>query len=161
MPTLYQIPTLYHTPTLYTLLFKYMIKCIKHGKIRIICRITLDQYHPSGLQALWMIRHMIWILPCIILYLSKNVTKEVSQIRKDIFWSHIIICFTFYVVNYDIRTTTFILSLYFRYWELQISNGLTEGEYIMYKHDRLPQQVTQAWSSTATGNTSIIVYCNR
>jgi hypothetical protein len=50
----------------------------------------------------------------------------------------------FYVVHYDIRTTTFILSLYFRYWELQISNGLTEGEYIMYKHDRLPQQVTQA-----------------
>jgi hypothetical protein len=41
--------------TLYTLLFKYMIKCIKHGKIRIICRITLDQYHPSGLKALWMI----------------------------------------------------------------------------------------------------------
>jgi len=37
-----------------------------------------------------------------------------------------------------------MLSLYFRYWELQISNGLTEGEYIMYKHDRLPQQVTQA-----------------
>jgi hypothetical protein len=28
-----------------------MIKCIKHGKIRI----TLDQYHPSGLKALWMI----------------------------------------------------------------------------------------------------------
>jgi hypothetical protein len=24
-----------------------MIKCIKHGKIRIICLITLDQYHPS------------------------------------------------------------------------------------------------------------------
>ena len=42
-------------PTLYTLLFKYMIKCIKHGKIRIICRIILDQYHPSGLKALWMI----------------------------------------------------------------------------------------------------------
>jgi hypothetical protein len=41
--------------TLYTLLFKYMIKIIKHGKIRIICRITLDQYHPSGLKALWMI----------------------------------------------------------------------------------------------------------
>ena len=37
--------------TLYTLLFKYMIKCIKHGKIRI----TLDQYHPSGVKALWMI----------------------------------------------------------------------------------------------------------
>ena len=33
----------------YTLLFKYMIKCIKHGKLRIICRITLD------LKALWMI----------------------------------------------------------------------------------------------------------
>ena len=51
------MPTLYHTPTLYlyTLLFKYMIKCIKHGKIRIICRITLDQYHLSGLKALWMI----------------------------------------------------------------------------------------------------------
>ena len=49
------MPTLYHTPTLYTLLFKYMIKCIKHGKIRIICRITLDQYHPSALKALWMI----------------------------------------------------------------------------------------------------------
>jgi hypothetical protein len=32
-----------------------IIKCIKHGKIRIICRITLDQYHPSGLKALWMI----------------------------------------------------------------------------------------------------------
>jgi hypothetical protein len=32
-----------------------MIKCIKHGKIRIICRITLDQYNPSGLKALWMI----------------------------------------------------------------------------------------------------------
>ena len=32
-----------------------MIKCIKHGKIRIICRITLDQYHPSGIKALWMI----------------------------------------------------------------------------------------------------------
>ena len=47
-----QMPTLYHTPTLYTLLFKYMIKCIKHGKIRIICRIALDQYHPSGLKAL-------------------------------------------------------------------------------------------------------------
>ena len=31
MPTLYDIPTLYRTPTLYTLLFKYMIKCIKHG----------------------------------------------------------------------------------------------------------------------------------
>ena len=41
--------------TLYTLLFKYMIKIIKHGKIRIICRIILDQYHPSGLKALWMI----------------------------------------------------------------------------------------------------------
>jgi hypothetical protein len=41
--------------TLYTLLFKYMLKCIKHGKIRIICRITLDQYHSSGLKALWMI----------------------------------------------------------------------------------------------------------
>ena len=50
-----QMPTLYRTPTLYTLLFKYMIKCIKHGKIRIICRIILDQYHPSGLKALWMI----------------------------------------------------------------------------------------------------------
>ena len=24
-----QMPTLYHTPTLYTLLFKYMIKCIR------------------------------------------------------------------------------------------------------------------------------------
>ena len=35
--------------------FKYMIKCIKHGKIRIICRITLDQYHPLGLKVLWMI----------------------------------------------------------------------------------------------------------
>ena len=55
MPTLYHTPTLYRTPTLYTLLFKYMIKCIKHGKIRIICRITLDQYHSSGLKALWMI----------------------------------------------------------------------------------------------------------
>jgi hypothetical protein len=55
MPTLYHTPTLYPTTTLYTLLFKYMIKCIKHGKIRIICRITLDQYHPSGLKALWMI----------------------------------------------------------------------------------------------------------
>jgi hypothetical protein len=44
-----QMPTLYRTPTLYTLLFKYMIKCIKHGKLRIICRITLD------LKALWMI----------------------------------------------------------------------------------------------------------
>ena len=32
MPTLYHTPTLYRTPTLYTLLFKYMIKCIKHGK---------------------------------------------------------------------------------------------------------------------------------
>ena len=41
--------------TLYTLLFKYMIKCIKHGKIRIICCITLDQYHPTDLKALWMI----------------------------------------------------------------------------------------------------------
>jgi hypothetical protein len=41
--------------TLYTLLFKYMIKCIKHGKVRIICRITLDQYHPSSLKAHWMI----------------------------------------------------------------------------------------------------------
>ena len=41
--------------TLYTLLFKYMIKCIKHGTIRIICRISLHQYHPSGLKALWMI----------------------------------------------------------------------------------------------------------
>ena len=39
---------------MYTLL-KYMIKCIKHGTIRIIYRITLDQYHPSGLKALWMI----------------------------------------------------------------------------------------------------------
>jgi hypothetical protein len=47
-----QMPTLYRTPTLYTLLFKYMIKCIKHGKIRIICRITLDQYHPEGLGPL-------------------------------------------------------------------------------------------------------------
>jgi hypothetical protein len=28
-----------------------MIKCIKHGKIRIICRITLDQHHPTGLKA--------------------------------------------------------------------------------------------------------------
>jgi hypothetical protein len=28
--------------------FKYMIKCMKHGKIHIICCITLDQYHPSG-----------------------------------------------------------------------------------------------------------------
>jgi hypothetical protein len=37
-----------------------------------------------------------------------------------------------------------MLYLYSRRWELQISNGLTEGEYIMYKHDRLPQQVTQA-----------------
>ena len=53
MPTLYHTP--YHTPTLYTLLFKYMIKCIIHGKIRIICRITLDQYHPSGIKALWLI----------------------------------------------------------------------------------------------------------
>ena len=34
--TLYHTPTLYHISTLYTLLFKYMIKCIKHGKIRII-----------------------------------------------------------------------------------------------------------------------------
>jgi hypothetical protein len=25
------MPTLYHTPTLYTLLFNYMIECIKHG----------------------------------------------------------------------------------------------------------------------------------
>jgi hypothetical protein len=49
------MPTIYHTTTLYTLLFEYMIKCIKHGKIRIIYRITLDQYHPSGLKALWMI----------------------------------------------------------------------------------------------------------
>jgi hypothetical protein len=32
-----------------------MIKCIIHGKIRIICRITLDQYHPSGIKALWLI----------------------------------------------------------------------------------------------------------
>jgi hypothetical protein len=34
-----------------------MIKCIKHGKTRIICRIILelDQYHRSGLKALWMI----------------------------------------------------------------------------------------------------------
>ena len=31
-PTLLHTPTLYRTPTLYTLLFKYMIKCIKHGK---------------------------------------------------------------------------------------------------------------------------------
>ena len=51
LPPLYHTPTLYRTPTLYTLLFKYMIKCIKHGKILIICRITLDQYHPSGLKA--------------------------------------------------------------------------------------------------------------
>ena len=41
--------------TLCTLLFKYMIKGIKHAKIRIICRITLDKYHPSGIKALWMI----------------------------------------------------------------------------------------------------------
>jgi hypothetical protein len=34
--------------TLYTLLFKYMLKCLKHSKIHIICCITLDQYHPSG-----------------------------------------------------------------------------------------------------------------
>ena len=32
MPNLYHAPTLYRTPTLYTLLFKYIIKCIKHGK---------------------------------------------------------------------------------------------------------------------------------
>ena len=51
MLTLYHTLTLYRTPTMYTLLFKYMIKCIKHGKIRI----TLDQYHLSGLKALWMI----------------------------------------------------------------------------------------------------------
>jgi hypothetical protein len=70
MPTLYHNPTLCRTPTLYTLLFKYMIKCIKHGKIRIICHITLDQYHPSGLKTLWMIRHMLRILPCIILYIT-------------------------------------------------------------------------------------------
>lgn len=38
-----------------TLLLKYMIKRIKHGKIRITCRITLDQYHPSGLKALGLI----------------------------------------------------------------------------------------------------------
>jgi hypothetical protein len=55
MPPLYHTPIFYRTPTLYTLLFKYMIKCIKHDKIRIICRITLDQYHPSGLKAFWMI----------------------------------------------------------------------------------------------------------
>ena len=55
MPTLYHTPTLYRAPTLYTLLFKYMIKCIKRGKIHIICRISLDQYHPSGVKALWMI----------------------------------------------------------------------------------------------------------
>ena len=54
-PTLLHTPTLYRTPTLYTLLFKYMIKCIKHGTIHIICRISLHQYHPSGLKALWMI----------------------------------------------------------------------------------------------------------
>ena len=29
---IYHTPTLYRTPTLYTLLFKYIIKCIKHGK---------------------------------------------------------------------------------------------------------------------------------
>ena len=28
---------------------------IKHGKIRITCRITVDQYHPSGLKALGLI----------------------------------------------------------------------------------------------------------
>ena len=32
-----------------------MIKRIIHGKIRITCRITLDQYHPSGLKALGLI----------------------------------------------------------------------------------------------------------
>ena len=32
-----------------------MIKRIKHGKIRITCRITLDQYHPSVLKALGLI----------------------------------------------------------------------------------------------------------
>ena len=59
--------------TLYTLLFKYIIKCIKHGKICIICRITLDQYYPSGLKALWMIlvsRDDTAYDTCIILYLS-------------------------------------------------------------------------------------------
>ena len=59
--------------TLYTLLFKYIIKCIKHGKICIICHITLDQYYPSGLKALWMIlvsRDDTAYDTCIILYLS-------------------------------------------------------------------------------------------
>ena len=32
-----------------------MIKRIKHGKIRITCRITLDPYHPSGIKALGLI----------------------------------------------------------------------------------------------------------
>jgi hypothetical protein len=62
MPPLYHTPTLYRTPTLYTLLFKYMIKCIKHGKILIICRITLDQNHPSGLRLTKPKQHVIEII---------------------------------------------------------------------------------------------------
>ncbi|CAG2217339.1 unnamed protein product [Mytilus edulis] len=38
------------------------------------------------------------------------------------------------------------------YYELQIHNGLTEGEYIMYKHDRLPLQITLPTGTKVTFN---------
>jgi hypothetical protein len=76
--------------TLYTLLFKYMIKCIKNGKIRIICRITLDQYHPSGLKALWMI--LIFrddtdfaMYYSLYIRLSYNLTENISRRYDTIF----------------------------------------------------------------------------
>ena len=54
----------------------HMIKWILHVEIHITCRIILDQYQPSGLRpsgwywCLGMIRHVIWISPCIIPYIA-------------------------------------------------------------------------------------------
>ena len=62
--------------TLYTLLFKYMIKCIKHGKIRIICRITLEPKGPLDDAAYDTDFAMYYSL------FIKEVTRDVSQSEK-------------------------------------------------------------------------------